>query len=48
MKYLIMSEGPNKKAIIDILLQDEHYLVEIIYIIFDYPYNYCTFKHFEV
>ena len=30
MKYLIMSEGPNKKAIIDILLQDEHYLVEML------------------
>lgn len=30
MKYLIMSEGPNKKAIIDILLQDERYLVEML------------------
>lgn len=30
MKYLIMSEGPNEKAIIDILLQDEHYLVEML------------------
>ncbi len=22
--------------------------IQILYLIFDYPYNYCTFKHFEV
>ena len=35
----------NFKELID---KDYYYVIQILYLIFDYPHKHYTFKHFEV
>ena len=52
-KYAVLLEGARrvgKSTIAETFAKNEYrsyILIEILYLIFDYPHKYYTFKHFE-